>query len=144
MPEVQQADPRARRLALSIVVLGTLAGAGLIIAAGAARPVLEAWVAANPRSRLSVVLWLMVLLTSAPAILMAVHLWRLGSRAVRARRFPPPGLRVVRATVVLTGEAASRRGRLLQIFAGALATSGILLGLTLWRLIAVLSSLGSR
>lgn len=140
MAEVQQADPRARRLAVSLIVVGTLAGAGLITVAGSARPVLEAWVAASPESRLRVVMWLVMLSTVAPVILMAVYLWRLGSRITRARRFPPPGLRVVRQTVVLTGDAASRRGRLLQILAGGLAAAGALLGFTLWRFFALLAA----
>ena len=140
MAEVQQADPRARRLAFSIIVVGALAGAGLLTTAGSVRPVLEAWVAANPEFRLRVVMWLVMLSTVAPVILTTVYLWRLGSRIARARRFPPPGLRVVRQTVVLTGAAASRRGRLLQILAGALAAAGVVLGFTLWRLIALLAA----
>jgi hypothetical protein len=44
----------------------------------------------------------------------ALHLWSLGARVVRAARFPPPGLAVVRDTPVLTGEKAVVRGRLLR------------------------------
>lgn len=139
MPEVQQADPRARRLALSIIVVGTLVGAGLLTAADSARPAFETWVATEPESRLRIVLWVLMLSMVAPVILVALYLCRLGSRTTRARRFPPPGLRVVRETVVLSGDEASRRGRLLRVFAGALGAAGVLLAVALWRLLMLLA-----
>ncbi|OHB64968.1 MAG: hypothetical protein A2Y77_09345 [Planctomycetes bacterium RBG_13_62_9] len=55
----------------------------------------------------------------------SAYLYRYGRRAVRSRRMPPPGTRVVRDTRVFEGDAAVARGRL------AMAMAGILLVLSL-------------
>src|SRR5688572_19353929 len=53
----------------------------------------------------------------APLLAFAVYLWSLGGRVLRAQEFPPPGLRVIRDTAVLTGARAVSRGRLLKVLA---------------------------
>ncbi len=57
-----------------------------------------------------------------------------------AGRYPPPGLRVVRDTPVVVGEAAGRRGRLLQVFAVVMGLAGLLLAFFLWRFVSLLES----
>jgi hypothetical protein len=137
VPEIQKADPRARRLAVWIVAGGGVVGFLLLLAGGGLRPVLEHWIGENPAPRLRVVLTGMILLTVGPVLGMAAYLWRLGARTIRERRFPAPGLRVTRDTLVLVGQVAARRGRVLQRLAMLLAASGIGLGVMLWRLFAL-------
>lgn len=71
---------------------------------------------------------------------MAVYCWRLGARIVRSSRFPPPGMRVIRDTVVLHGQQAWRRGRALQALAVILVLTVVGFSMVLWRLVALLES----
>jgi hypothetical protein len=140
MGELQKADPRARRTALAIVAAGAAAGTVLLTMATALRPSFEAWVREDVPSRLRLVMVTLSLLAIVPPLWMSAYLWKLGGRAIRAERFPTADLRVVRDTPVLTGAAARRRGRWLQILAAALAGSVMLLGVLLWRLVSLLSA----
>jgi hypothetical protein len=73
-----------------------------------------------------------------PLLLVSAHLWRFGARIVCAERFPPPGHRVVRDTIVQHGRSAVVRGRVLMALALVLVGAGGLLGLSLWRLAGML------
>ena len=55
-----------------------------------------------------------------------------------AQRFPPPGMRVVRDTVVLRGAAAAARGALLRWLAVVLVVCMLAVSIAVWRLLAVL------
>lgn len=116
-PLIQRADPRARRRGIAIVlaatvltVLGFLALEALI-----ARSVREE----APQMLLAALQWssLFVLLGVAG---FGLYVWRLGTRIHRFERFPPPGMTVIRDTVVLQGAAARRRGRLVQAIGAVL------------------------
>jgi len=65
-----------------------------------------------------------------------VYLWRLGSRIVRSGVFPPPGLPVIRETIVLRGTAARKCGRVLQILAAVMCAAAVGFAVALWRLAA--------
>lgn len=140
MAELQKADPRARRTALVIVAAGAIVGIVLLATATALRPSFEAWVGEDVPSRLRLAMVTVSLLAIVPPLWMSAYLWRLGGRAIRAERFPTADLHVIRNTSVLTGAAARRRGRWLQILAATLAGSVILLGVLLWRLLSLLSA----
>jgi hypothetical protein len=140
MAELQKADPRARRTALTIVAAGALAGTALLAMATALRPSFEAWIGEDMPSRLRLVMVTLSLFAVVPPLWMSAYLWRLGGRAIRAERFPTADRRVVRDTPVLTGAAARRRGRWLQILAAVLAGGVMLLGVLLWRLLSLLSA----
>src|SRR5687768_7891140 len=116
MAELQRADPAARRSALTILVVGAVAGVALIAIAGAVRPDVEAWLKADLRGRSRIVLGVMALMLLAPLFGMTAYLWRLGGRVIRTGRFPPPGMRLVRDTPLVTGGAATRAGRVLRSF----------------------------
>ncbi len=142
MEEVQRADPRARRRALLTVACATVAGLTLIALAERYRPVLEDWVTRDPdqfRARLGFATLAVAL--SGPLLGGAAYYWRLGRRIVRAETFPPPGLAVVRDTVVMHGRAARRRGRLIQLIAAALALVACAIPAMLWRLASLLTGL---
>jgi hypothetical protein len=69
--------------------------------------------------------------------------YKTSTRTLQAQRFPAPGLRVTRDTPVLTGALAEGRGCLLQGLAVLLAAGGIVLGVLLWRLVALLAPTGA-
>jgi hypothetical protein len=71
-----------------------------------------------------------------------IYLFQLGRRSVRARRFPPPGVAVVRDTRVLEGHEGRRRGRLLQVLAGMLIAAALLVPFALWRVTQSLLAVG--
>jgi hypothetical protein len=65
------------------------------------------WVLADPKSsalRVKLVFLLPAAILLAPLFALAVYLWSLGGRVVRAREFPPPGLRLIPDTPIVTGE----------------------------------------
>jgi hypothetical protein len=132
--DVRKADPAARRRAILLVAGGALAGT-LLIAAGALfrAPLLE-WLQSEPR----LLLLLMAAALSGPLLLLAAHLWSLGTRVLQARQFPPPGHRVIRDTPVVAGPAAISRGRGLKALALVLGVAAVLLSLLLWRLGALI------
>lgn len=143
MSGIQKADPVARRTAMAIVGWGTVIGAILIGGGSRFRPEFEAWVRQDLDARFRIVIVSLMILTSGPALGLAVYLWRLGGRIVLAGRYPPPGLRLTRDVLVVTGPAASRRGRLIQLFAAVLGLMALLLAFFLWRLVSLLKTGGA-
>ncbi|MFH0344643.1 MAG: hypothetical protein ACHBNF_21530 [Chromatiales bacterium] len=136
MTDIRRADPAARRQAVVFVVVGTFVGALLIVAFERYRIPLRDWVLAEGASaqRVKLVFLLLAALLLAPLLAFAAYLWSLGGRVLRAREFPPPGVRVFRNTPVLTGEAAISRGRQLKVVALGCGIASAALGLLLWRL----------
>jgi hypothetical protein len=137
MTEIRRADPHARRRALLIIAGGAIVGAGLIWAWDQFRPDLHAWLVAEPGARsrrLGVLLLAVAAVVVVPLVGFAVYLWRLGSRILRERQFPPSGWTVVRDTAILRGPAAARRGRVVRGAAALLLVAATVLALLLWRL----------
>lgn len=130
---MRKADPAARRQALLVVVVGACIGALLIAAFERYRVPLKDWVLADPE-RGRAVLLLLAALVLAPLFAFSAYLWRLGEKVLRAREYPPPGLRVIRDTPVLTAEKAVSRGRLLKALAAGFLVAAVALGALLWRL----------
>jgi hypothetical protein len=137
--ELHKGDPRVRRLALMIVGAGALAGAVLITLAGELRPAFDDWVRRDLDTRVRIVMAAMVILTSGPLLGLAWYLWRLGREIVQAGRYPPPGMRVMHDTPVVSGNAAARRGRLLQAAAAMLGAGAVVLAALIWRLLSLLT-----
>jgi hypothetical protein len=54
-------------------------------------------------------------------------------RVYRTERFPPPGIRIIRDTVVLTGEQARARARLGFLLATIVGAGSVGLAVYLWR-----------
>ena len=138
MAEIQKADPRVQRTGLVIVGAGAILGVLLMSVAASLRPDFEAWVRQDLNVRVRMVIFALTLLTAGPALGMAGYFWHLGYRIIRTERYPPPGLRVVRDTLVVSGEAARRRGRLLQALGAVTALASLLLAFFLMRLLALL------
>lgn len=135
MNEVQKADPAARRQALLVIVFATAIGALLITGFEHLSQPFHEWLSSEPaetvrRARLAV--YVSAFVVSAPVIAFAIYLWLLGARVLRAKRFPPPGLRVIRDTRVVDGPAAVTHGHAIQVLAVCLGVSAALLWLFLW------------
>jgi hypothetical protein len=133
MAEIRRADPRTRRIALAIVVLGTLVGGAVVAAFEHFRPAAEAWLRRDP-SASSVVLIVTAAMAGLPTLAAAAWLWAYGGRTARSAMYPAPGGALFRDTRVLAGSSAVRRGRLLQAIAAVLWLAGVALLAALWRL----------
>ena len=143
MTEVRRADAAARRTAALVLLAGTCVGALLLVAFTRYRIPLSDWVLADPGSselRVKLVFLILPALLLAPMLALAVYLWALGGRAVRAREFPPPGLRVIRDTPIAKGERAVSRGRLLKVLALGCCIACAVVAALLWRFAQLLSS----
>jgi len=131
--ELQHADPRLCRLvALSCTAL-VLVGAFALWA-------FESWLAGVAQAEPSVAqhqllaafAWLMGA-TLVMLLALSVFLWHVGARVRAAAQYPPPGMRVLRDTVVLRGAAAHRRARVIQGIAVALVLCWVGLVGVAWR-----------
>lgn len=118
MPEIQKADPDARRNALWLIA---------VVAAGAA---LLAWIEFAPvglgPERFGGSPWLLVVmlvLLLVPMVAYGAYTWRLGRRVVEAGRFPAPGMKVIRDTPVQTGQRARVTGYVMMFLAVLMVAS---------------------
>jgi hypothetical protein len=141
--ETQKADPRARRVAIVMLGLATLAGLALMFLVESQLPALLRWITEDPEQmddRLVIFSWGLALGVVVPMLLLAAYLWRLGSRIVHSGVFPPPGMCVVRDTRVLFGRRAVRRGRLLKVLASLAGATAAGFVIVLWRLTSLLTT----
>lgn len=130
MSDIQRADPEARRRALIVLVFMTAVGGLLIAAFEHFRGPLGEWMRSDPAQTTQRAKWIVfasALLLVVPALGIAVYLWRLGARVLAARRFPPTGVRVIRDTPIVEGDAAAARGQALQILAVCLGVGACVL-----------------
>lgn len=142
MSDVRKADPVVRRRVVLVLVVGACVGALLIIAFERYRIPASDWLLADTQTsaqRVRLIFLLLAALVVAPLFAFAAYVWSLGERVLRAREFPPPGLRVIRDITVITGEKAVSRGRLLKVLALSCSIASAVLGLLIWRLAAALS-----
>ena len=75
-----------------------------------------------------------------PILAAGTYLLLLGTRTVRAQRFPLPGVAVVRDTQVLEGAAGIRRGRVIQILSLLLLCCAATIPVVLWFIFRFLAS----
>lgn len=144
-PEVQKADPAARRKAILIVVIGALIGALLIGGIECYRDRLADWIGDAVIARHGRVRFLFLLVVgmlSAPLVVFAVRLWSLGNKVRRAQQCPPPGYRLIRDTRIIRGSAAVMRGRIFKILSAGLVVALGLLFFLAWRLARTLGGAG--
>ncbi len=79
--------------------------------------------------------------SSAAALLCvgtAAYVARICGLALRAERFPPPGVPTVREVRVMRGTSAKRMAAVGMVLAGVLALAGLVLPLMVWRLLVLL------
>lgn len=107
-----------------MVAAAIVVGGAVLWTFDAYRPELMDWLLEDPPARLGWLIGGLGVLT-LPVYLFAWGFWTMGRAVVSSERYPPPGMRVVRDTRVVTGRAAVRRGRWLQGGAVAVAVLGI-------------------
>jgi hypothetical protein len=143
MSEIQKADSQARRRVNLVLAIGTVIGALLIASFGYFRDAFHGWLTSDPAEtafRAMLAIGVAAVLLAAPLVGFAAYLWLLGAKVLRAQRFPPPGLAVVRDTPVVIGPAAVTRGHVMQVVAVCLGVSAAVLCLFFWRLIGTLGA----
>lgn len=138
---MQRADPRARRMAFTILTAGTIAGTILIAAFSHFESQLYDWIEANAdillhHPEIGLVVGLVF---TTPILLASGYLYVYGYRAAKLKRFPPPGYAVARDVTVITGSAASTRGRVIQLLAALTLFAGVSIPIVLWYLLEQLS-----
>lgn len=142
MREIQKADHDARRRAFILVGIAAVIGMGAILLLESYKGEIEDYLERNVDYFLAhpeiPALGFCILIL--PIYIFAIYLWRLGSSVVREQRFPPPGLRVIRDTPVLSGVAGVRRGRIMQGLALLLFSCGVALPLIIWYTFSMLTN----
>lgn len=126
-PEIQPADPAARRAALLTLCVCALLGACVVWSFE--RYLSGTLAASDPeayRERLYRAVYALAVLSFVGLLLAGGGLMQLGRRILVAERFPPPGAWVVRPTPVRTGRRARILGRCV-LLAGTLLLFGALL-----------------
>ena len=121
-----------------MVAAALLIGAPLIYLLDANQHIFQQWLINHPADITQKLNWLIMTLffvVTLPSWVAGFYFWRLGARIVRAERFPLAGARLVRDTPVITGKAARRRGKLLQILAAVLVLSAAALPVMLMQLV---------
>ncbi|HEU5467829.1 MAG TPA: hypothetical protein VFU77_00860 [Steroidobacteraceae bacterium] len=120
MGEIQRADPATRRRALIAIAVIAVAGWGAWFG-------LERWLAglrgvdpARQQDALESALVWATWGAMLPVAAFASYMWRYGTRVLRAGRFPAPGAKVIRDTLVLHGDPARVRGTALRVLAALL------------------------
>jgi hypothetical protein len=139
MPEIQRVDPDTRRTAVIVLVIGALVGLVLIVGMRSQLNALQTVLADNPeavRANIRIITWALIAAVVVPVWAVNAYLWRLGSRSVRSGVFPPPGMPMVRETIVLRDAAARKCGRVLQILAAVMSAVAAGFAVALWRLAA--------
>jgi hypothetical protein len=142
MENIQLADPNARRKAILVVCVAALLGvcAGLIF--NSLQDDLQPWLEGNLHLLLAntMIIFVFSLVVVLPILASGIYLLLLGTRSVRAQRFPPPGVAVVRDTPVLEGAAGIRRGRVIQILSLLLLCCAGAIPVVLWLIFRFLAS----
>jgi hypothetical protein len=141
--EVRKADPAARRNAVVLILIGALIGSSLLVAFERYRGAVQEWLVAEPAQISQRLHWTLAFGGVAlvlPLLVVAIYLWLVGTRTIRAGQFPPPDAGVVRDTPLEQGGTAALRGRGLQILAVCLAVAAVLLCVMLWRMAMLISA----
>ena len=128
----------ARRRAILIVVAGLVLGGALIVLTGGYRNRLTMWAQGNPAGALNLILPAIAVTVVLPVLAFAWYFWRLGARTIREQRFPPTNVTWAAAAPSIHGAAARRRGRILQVCAGALVVIVVAFSVILLRLVMTL------
>ena len=91
------------------------------------------WINQDFNVRATLVIGIMMIVVSGPPLAIAWYLWRIGTRTITTGRYPPDGVSMLRALPVITGPAATTRGRLLRAFSAMTTITAVLMSLVLLR-----------
>ena len=131
--EIQKADPEKRRNLILACVIACVAGGVLIVV----YDMLLSWAARDAGvevQRVNVVIGSLLLL-AIPVIAISRTIWMAGRDVVRTQRYPPPGMKVIRDTVVVTGAKARGYGSLMQVMSILFVVLSFAVPMVLWVLV---------
>lgn len=118
-PEVQAADPAARKRAIWLVGAAVLLGLGLLgldlYYQEQTENIFRA-IALHFIDRPQMMFFALLVLV-LPMVAVSVYIFVQAARIVKSERMPYPGQKVIRDTAVLTGKEAVQRGRAIQFLA---------------------------
>jgi hypothetical protein len=109
---ILRADPETRRKALYVTGLLTIFGIAVI---ELGLPRLKSYLGTLPPKDAIQVLNICMSLIFLSLIPWMICFYRFGRKVIESSQCPPPGVKVVRDTVVHTGVAARRRGTMLVV-----------------------------
>ncbi len=134
MPQIQPADYKARRRAILIISVAAVVGCLSIVAFEAYQPDLETWLWEEPERVREKLNWIPMVFAvlSIPALVAALHIWRIGQSIINARRFPPPGMPVAVDSPIITGKKAVYRGWFFRFFSLFLFLSAVAVPVVFW------------
>ncbi|HUL41746.1 MAG TPA: hypothetical protein VLV32_07560 [Burkholderiales bacterium] len=135
MSDIQKADPNARRRALLLVIIGTIVGAAIIFGFESYRPALQGWILSEPDKVIDRIIIVMVAsgcVLSAPLLVFGAYFLMLGAKVSRAQQYPPPAQPVIRDIVIVRGEAAVVRGKILKILAVCMFAAAVFIPILIW------------
>ncbi len=136
MATIQPADPQQRRRAITAVALVCLLGVPLSMLGQRWLATVHRLPAEDARQTVTTVFLTSTSLAAAGILAVGVQSWRVGARVRHARRFPAPGARMIRDTLVFEGAAAVVRGRWLQAVGAALMLGALCLVVASWMVLA--------
>jgi len=137
MSDIQKADPQLRRKMVIIAITSAIVGAGLVIVFRIFTSSIILWIAEDHSKtllRAKLFFSLSILFTSIPLIGFAAYFWKLGRLITFYERFPPPNTRVIMDTRIIRGDAARKRGKVVQLFSVLLIVIAIELLLSFWKI----------
>ena len=113
MSEIQPADPASRR---KLVVGASLFLLAMLLCQSVVQWFTE-WLAEDPERVREYFAYIVgaIAFVFSPLFVFGYYAWQIGVRVIRAKRFPPPGMKVIKDTVVVKGRQAVSRGRGLKV-----------------------------
>jgi hypothetical protein len=137
MPEIQRADPQARRKTIILILVMMVVFFPTLYWANSHIESIEEWVAQPGETIRRAKLILSVLIALGAIFLLAISIFTFGfaSAILRSDRFPPPKIKVVKDIRIRRGIAARNIGRLMQALGIASLLFLIALILVGWTLI---------
>ncbi|NOT54992.1 MAG: hypothetical protein HOP18_10335 [Deltaproteobacteria bacterium] len=139
---ILKADPRLQRVAWVTVTVLIGCGAFGILFLREFLAHIEALTAHAPEERIQQLITLLKILLVIKGISFIGFGTFSAQRALRTihtDQFPPPGTRVIRDTLVVTGRAAQRHGKGLLVLSVVVITSGIVVPIFTWRMLDMFS-----
>jgi hypothetical protein len=142
MGTIQQADPKARRIAIQVICVATVLGLITILMFENFQDDFQTWLEKNIDFLLenTIVVFAAGLVSVSPLLAAGAYLLLIGNRTINAQRFPPPGCAVARDTPVLEGRKGIQRGRIIQVLSLFLLCCAGAIPVVLW---LIFRSLGS-
>lgn len=133
MPEIQPADPASRRKLLVWLSLFLLV---MLLSQSVVQWFTE-WLAEDPERVREYFAYIVgaIAFVFSPLFGFGYYAWQMGVKVISAKRFPPPGMKVIKDTVVIKGRRAVSRGRALQVCGVILWGTAIAFPIAFWQIL---------